>query len=671
MKNLTEQYKQELERQIAFQKLLFDISTEFLDVKIEEIENSIQKSLKKIGCFVFADRSYIIKYDDKTNSYTNEFEWCREGIDGRKEKMKNLPLEEIPEWVSHHQKGLPFCIPDAELIMIPSEKALLNEFKVKSLLTVPIMSQNDCYGYLGFSYVNKKHECQELEKNLLSSFGHLLLTLLKRKDVETSLFLQKELYKTTLFSIGDGVVSFDEKNQIQFLNLAAVELCFVTREEIVGQGMSTLFLSLTEPISGKEVDPFESMKRDGKKQRFEQLLASTQNNKEILIELTISPVYGNGDKVLGSVMIFKNITEEKKKQIDNLYLSLHDYLTGLYNRRFFEEEMIRLDTRRNLPFSIIMLDLDGLKLTNDAFGHEAGDLLLRKMAEIIKSECRDDEIAARLGGDEFSILLPATNREHCELIVKRIREACKKCARQSVVLSAAIGYATKVNPLESMDEIMKEADNNMYRNKLITGREMKSQTFKKILENLQKEYENGKRQTGYISYIATGIARAISLTNEEILEIEKICMLHNIGEIVIPKVIYKKRGKLTEDEYNVVKRHPEAGYQILKSMEEYSTIAKYVLSHHEKWDGSGYPRKLKGDAIPLYSRIIAIADSYEAMTSGRSYKKALSRQEAKEEIIKNAGTSFDPDLVKIFLAIHPDMKCDSPRYEIIDIQLPV
>ncbi len=656
MKNLTEQYKQELERQIAFQKLLFDISTEFLDVKIEEIETSIQKSLEKIGCFVFADRSYIIKYDDKTNSYTNEFEWCREGIDGRKEKMKNLPLEEIPEWVSHHQKGLPFCIPDAELIMVPSEKALLNEFKVKSLLTVPIMSQNDCYGYLGFSYVNKKHECQELEKNLLSSFGHLLLTLLKRKEVETSLFLQKELYKTTLFSIGDGVVSFDEKNQIQFLNLAAVELCFVTREEIVGQGMSTLFLSLTEPISGKEVDPFESMKRDGKKQRFEQLLASTQNNKEILIELTISPVYGNGDKVLGSVMIFKNITEEKKKQIDNLYLSLHDYLTGLYNRRFFEEEMIRLDTRRNLPFSIIMLDLDGLKLTNDAFGHDVGDLLLRKMAEIIKSECRDDEIAARLGGDEFSILLPATNREHCELIVKRIREACKKCARQSVVLSAAIGYATKVNPLESMDEIMKEADNNMYRNKLITGREMKSQTFKKILKNLQKEYENGKRQTGYISYIATGIARAISLTNEEILEIEKICMLHNIGEIVIPKVIYKKRGKLTEDEYNVVKRHPEAGYQILKSMEEYSTIAKYVLSHHEKWDGSGYPRKLKGDAIPLYSRIIAIADSYEAMTSGRSYKKALSRQEAKEEIIKNAGTSFDPDLVKIFLAILPDMK---------------
>ena len=656
MKNLTEQYKQELERQIAFQKLLFDISTEFLDVKIEEIENSIQKSLEKIGCFVFADRSYIIKYNHKTNSYTNEFEWCREGIDGRKEKMKNLPLEEIPEWVSHHQKGLPFCIPDAELIMVPSEKALLNEFKVKSLLTVPIMSQNDCYGYLGFSYVNKKHECQELEKNLLSSFGHLLLTLLKRKDVETSLFLQKELYKTTLFSIGDGVVSFDEKNQIQFLNLAAVELCFVTREEIVGQGMSTLFLSLTEPISGKEIDPFESMKRDGKKQRFEQLLASTQNNKEILIELTISPVYGNGDKVLGSVMIFKNITEEKKKQIDNLYLSLHDYLTGLYNRRFFEEEMIRLDTRRNLPFSIIMLDLDGLKLTNDAFGHEAGDLLLRKMAEIIKSECRDDEIAARLGGDEFSILLPATNREHCDLIVKRIREACKKCARQSVVLSAAIGYATKVNPLESMDEIMKEADNNMYRNKLITGREMKSQTFKKILENLQKEYENGKRQTGYISYIATGIARAISLTNEEILDIEKICMLHNIGEIVIPKVIYKKRGKLTEDEYNVVKRHPEAGYQILKSMEEYSTIAKYVLSHHEKWDGSGYPRKLKGDAIPLYSRIIAIADSYEAMTSGRSYKKALSRQEAREEIIKNAGTSFDPDLVKIFLAILPDMK---------------
>ena len=144
------------------------------------------------------------------------------------------------------------------------------------------------------------------------------------------------------------------------------------------------------------------------------------------------------------------------------------------------------------------------------------------------------------------------------------------------------------------------------------------------------------------------IGEGLHLPTEDIKEIEKICMLHDIGEIVIPKMIYKKKGTLTEEEYSVVKRHPEAGYQILKSMEEYSVLATYVLSHHEKWDGSGYPRKLKGESIPLFSRIISIADAYEAMTSGRSYKKALSKEDAKNEIIKGAGTSFDPELVKVF-----------------------
>ncbi len=768
LEKVARHYKQESERQIAFQKLLFEISSDFLDVKKEDIEKSIQDSLGKIGDFVKADRCYLVKYDFEKQTCTNLFEWCCPGIAGRIHQMQAIPFIKIPDWARRHQSGEVLYIEDSSRLEDEAEKYWLEQFDIKTLLAVPIMSQNGCFGYLGLNFIKKIHEYQELEQRLLSNYGQLLLTLLKRKSneeeiiektnemasfflvsldflcildpqghllkinkaweqtlgyeeeeiigksltefahendmwqtihilkeleegnvvlnfvnrirnknneyryiewsikpfgknyyaaardisgrkiMENSLFLQKELYKTTLHSIGDGVISFDETGNIKLMNKAATEMCDIDQKDAIGDKINKLFITIQEPFSGQEIDPINEIIKNGKKIQYEQLIIRNHNNEEIMIEASISPVYSIDSKIQGSVMIFKNITEERKKQIDSVYLSLHDYLTGLYNRRFFEEEMIRLDTKRNLPFSIMMLDVNGLKLTNDAFGHENGDLLLKKVAEVIKSVCRLDEIAARLGGDEFAILLVKAGEKQCDLIAERIQNACSRATKQSVVVSVAIGYATKTNPNESVEETLRKADSNMYLNKLITGKEMKHQTFKRILGDLEIEYETGKKQRSYISYIAMKIGEGLHLPTEDIKEIEKICMLHDIGEIVIPKMIYKKKGTLTEEEYSVVKRHPEAGYQILKSMEEYSVLATYVLSHHEKWDGSGYPRKLKGESIPLFSRIISIADAYEAMTSGRSYKKALSKEDAKNEIIKGAGTSFDPELVKVF-----------------------
>ena len=761
-------YKQELEKQVAFQKLLFDISSEFLNVKIDLMDASFLKSLEKICSFIKADRCFLMKYNENYQSVSCLYKWCIPSVlECNMEKDDDFAVS-ILKWLKNNKKGKVNCIQDSDVKISEEEKKYLKNNGIETLIMVPIMSKKECFGFLSFEYCVHRTECQNIIQSLLSSYGQLLLTLLKRKAneeeiirktyemesfflvsldflcildrfgrfsklnktweqsldyrdeelvgkkmtdfvheqdiwqteqifkelengktvlnfvnricnkrneyrviewsirphgldyfaaardisgrklLEDTLHLQKELYQTTLLSIGDGVISFDENDEIKIMNQAAAQLCGLEQREAAGEKLNRIFAVLKDPLSGRDVNPVEEVRIYGKRLQYDQLLATNMQNQEIIIETTVSPVYGIDTKIQGSVMIFKNVTETKKKQIDSLYLSLHDYLTGLYNRRFFEEEMIRLDTKRNLPLSIIMIDGNGLKLTNDAFGHEEGDLLLKKVAQIIKSECRHDEIAARLGGDEFAILLPKTDTQNCEMISQRIQKACKRSTRQTVVVSVAAGFSVKKRSDESMEDILKTADNNMYRNKLITGREMRTRTFMRILRNLEQEYQAGKKSRSIISQVACSIGKAIPLLEEEIRELEDICLLHDIGEIVVPKIIFKKKGSLTEDEYSIVKRHPEAGYQILKSMEEYSAMANYVLSHHEKWDGSGYPRKLKGEAIPLYSRIIAIADAYEAMTSGRSYKKAMSREEAMLEILKNAGTAFDPSLVRVF-----------------------
>ena len=760
-------YKVELEKQIIMQKLLFDISSEFLNVKINAMDISVIKSLEKISYLIKANRVFFMKYNSDYTQARCLYHWDDKFKEDRNVKSNDFGIS-ISKWLKSNKKGNVNWIQSQNSKTSDEEKEYLEENHILTMLMVPIMSKKECFGFLSFEFSEKEEKQQDMIASLLTNYGQLLLTLMKRKSneeeiiektsemesfflvsldflcildqfgqfsklnkaweqifgykaedmvgkkvtdfvheqdiwhteqifkelengktvlnfvnqirtssneyrmiewsikphgsdyfaaardvsgrkvLEDTLFLQKELYQTTLLSIGDGVISFDENDEIKIMNQAAAQLCGIDQQDASGKKIDRIFAVLRDPLSGRDINPVEEVRLSGKRIQYDQLLAANMHNQEILIETTVSPVYSIDSKVQGSVMIFKNVTESKKKQIDSLYLSLHDYLTGLYNRRFFEEEMIRLDTKRNLPLSVIMIDVNGLKLTNDAFGHEEGDQLLKKVAQIIKTECRHDEIAARLGGDEFAVLLPKTDSQNCEMIMQRIQKACKKSTRQTVVVSVAAGFSVKKRADESIDEILKMADNNMYRNKLETGREMRTRTFMRILRNLEQEYLAGKKSRSIISQVACDIGRAIPLMEEEINELEDICLLHDIGEIVIPKMIFKKRGSLTEDEYSVVKRHPEAGYQILKSMEEYSAMANYVLSHHEKWDGSGYPRKLKGEAIPLYSRIIAIADAYEAMTSGRVYKKAMSSEEAMLEILKNAGTAFDPSLVRVF-----------------------
>jgi diguanylate cyclase (GGDEF)-like protein/PAS domain S-box-containing protein len=367
------------------------------------------------------------------------------------------------------------------------------------------------------------------------------------------------------------------------------------------------------------------------------------------VEYYSYPQYRNG-KIIGAVITFMDITERKKTEEDIIYLSYHDQLTGLFNRRYFEEELKRLDSQRNLPLTVVMADMNGLKLVNDSLGHRVGDELLEKVAEVIKKACRKDDIIARLGGDEFVILLPKTGNYEAEQIIKRIEELILEERVDSVELSISFGYETKFNQEEEIQEIFKKAEDRMYKKKLFESPSMRGKTVNTIIRTLHEKNRREEEHAHRVSALCKSIGEALGLSVGDIEELKTVGLLHDIGKIAIEDRILSKSGKLTDGEWEEIKRHPEIGYRILSTVNDMAEMAEYVLAHHERWDGMGYPKGLKGIEIPLLSRIIAIADTYDAMTSDRSYRDALSKEAAIEELQMCAGIQFDPEIVDVFIA---------------------
>jgi len=347
--------------------------------------------------------------------------------------------------------------------------------------------------------------------------------------------------------------------------------------------------------------------------------------------------------------IMKEKIKEREGRIQAL--SYHDQLTGLYNRRFYEEQLRRLDQEENLPLTIVMADVNGLKLVNDSFGHSVGDALLKKVGQVIKKGCRDKDIVARLSGDEFVILLPKTDIYETEKIVKNIKELTLKEKIGAIDLSVSFGYETKNNKEEIIQEVFKKAEDFMYKKKLFESPSMRGKTINAIIHTLHEKNKREEQHSHRVSELCEGMGKALGLQESEIQELKTVGLLHDIGKIAINENILNKPGKLTQEEFEEIRRHPEIGYRILSTVNDLSEMAEYVLAHHERWDGKGYPKGLKAYEIPIQARIITVVDTYDAMTSERSYRNALTEEAAIEELKKNAGVQFDEELVKIFIEI--------------------
>ena len=364
---------------------------------------------------------------------------------------------------------------------------------------------------------------------------------------------------------------------------------------------------------------------------------------------TKGPLYDENHVLKGLFGISRDITERKAQEENLVHLSFYDYLTGLYNRRFFEEELHRLDTKRNYPMTIAMGDVNGLKLVNDSFGHASGDEVLQKIARAMKLCCRADDIMARLGGDEFAIIFPKTETVKAEAIISRIQKVLANEKVDSMAISISFGYETKYVDDDSTHDILKHVEDHMYRQKLHESLSLRSKAINLAMNTLFEKSNREMMHSKRVSELCEKIAIALDLDADVIKDLRTAGLMHDIGKIGIADQILNKPRRLDEDEWKEIHRHPEIGFRILSAVNEFSEIAGYVLEHHERWDGRGYPRGLKEDEICLHARIIAIADSYDAMTSFRPYGKSKSPQEAIEEIRACANIQFDPVIARIFV----------------------
>ncbi len=354
----------------------------------------------------------------------------------------------------------------------------------------------------------------------------------------------------------------------------------------------------------------------------------------------------NPIKVVGTI---HDITELKNKEIQLEYQSKHDDLTDLYNRRYYFDQFNQLNRLEYYPLGIMMLDVNGLKIINDAFGHKIGDSALIMLGNVLKEIFEKKDIISRIGGDEFTVLLPNTTSKKLQDYKDKIISIVKTKRVENIELSLAIGYELMKSTTEEIDDIQKLAENQMYSHKTTEGSSVRNRAINAILLTLTDKYKTEKRHSVEVSQLCKKIGIELKLREDEIKELEQAGLFHDIGKISIPDSILNKPSKLTDEEFNIIKSHTEIGYQILRAADEYSDLAIHALHHHERWDGKGYPSGLKGNDIPLFSRIICVVDAYEAITADRPYRKKLSKAYAVTEVIKCSGSQFDPKIAKLFV----------------------
>jgi len=461
-----------------------------------------------------------------------------------------------------------------------------------------------------------------------------------------ALLNQKMTFESLFRNANDAIVRLDVKECVVDMNERFGILFGYELDEIKGKCIDELVLNNKNQNEGIMLTK-QLLK--GEKMVVEGFRYAKDGSPRMCIVQGV-PIVSAG-LVIGGYGIYTDITEKKVAEDEVLYMSYHDQLTGLYNRRFFDEEYRRLNTTRHMPTSLIMADVNGLKLINDAFGHKSGDELLKRMATILVENCRESELIARLSGDEFVILLPNTDEESTEIIVSRLKQAVHQDKYKNIEFSMSFGFGTKESLDESNTSLFKRVEDQMYRNKLVESPSIRGKMFDTIIKTLHAKNEREERHSSRVSEYCEKIARRLNMNSVSIKEMKTAGWLHDIGKIALSDSILDKPDSLTHDEWKEVRKHPEIGYRILNSVLEFTELSEHILHHHERFDGSGYPKGIAGEEISLQARIIAVADAYDAMTSDRTYRKALSPAKAIEQLKVCSGTQFDPVVVNAFTAL--------------------
>lgn len=506
------------------------------------------------------------------------------------------------------------------------------------------LTEIDVYGIHQDQYFETKYSPIYIDNKIigLSIFTtNITLKMQEQKRIEESEEKFRLIYSTMSQGLAIHEVITNQNNEpIDYryieVNDSYLKLFGVTKEDVIGKTVK----EVAPLIEEYWIQKLASVALTGNPIYYENYSRSVQKHLGVY---SYSPKYGQ------FAVLISDISERIQKEKEIKYLSYNDPLTTLRNRRYYDQKIVELDSPQYYPISMLIGDVNGLKLMNDSFGHQTGDLLLQEVAKVLIESCRNTDIITRIGGDEFVILLPNTNTAQVDQVLKRIRASLSTKRINGIEISVSFGFDTKEDDTMTIEELFKSAEDRMYRNKLIDTKSMRNKTVDLIIATLFEKSNREMLHSKRVSEYSVSLGKALHLKEEDINILRNAGLMHDIGKIGISDAILNKKDRLTEEEFIEIQKHAEIGSRILSSVPDFAEIAKYIAEHHEYYDGSGYPYGLKNEEITLFARIISVCDAFDAMTGPRPYKKPMSVENAIQELKQSSGQQFDPTLVDVFI----------------------
>ena len=624
-------------RKLKFEERLARISARFNQQ--EDFKVAAQESLQDILKLFKADYVCLLLGKD-LREYVNAYESGKELWGGSINESLIKKLKK--QW----EKGEILCQKPAQGKEFRSIEHFAHEvFKKDSLLTFPLTYKGTLLGVLIIINISSGGLPFKEILNPLKLVTDTFANAVEQGRKHNQLMWSENRYRTIFNHSGSALLIIDENFKILLSNPQAQLLLDLPSDKLDNVANLTQFLPDYEIERVREYNRRRIQRDPDVPRQYEtQYIDSKGNIKSVIVTAEVIP------QTTQTVLSILDVTDWKKAEAELQYLNYHDRLTGLYNRVYFEQELRKYKNRPDTKVCLIMCDVNGLKLINTTFGSEAGDRVLVTTAKLLQ-ECFQDYLVARIGGDEFAVLIEECDKvdieEFCHIFRKTIEKYNKDHDRYPLDIS--LGYACADGANLDISELLNQADNAMGREKLHSNNSTRSSQVQILTKALEFRDFITEGHAERVQNLILNTGKLLGLSEQRLSDLKLFAQFHDIGKVGIPDRILFKRGRLTPEEWKIMKEHCQIGYRIAQSTPDLYPIADLILKHHENWDGSGYPLGIKGEEIPIECRILAVADTFDAMTNDRPYRRAQPVEAAVEEIIRCAGTQFDPNIVKLFI----------------------
>ncbi|MGE4272371.1 MAG: HD domain-containing phosphohydrolase [Desulfitobacterium sp.] len=640
LKNTVRRYEAEemVIRKLKFEERLASISARFNQQ--EDFKVAAEESLMDILELFKAD--YVcLRLGKSLDEYAKA---CRSE---RQNYKSPITEESFHELKKRWEKGEILCQKPAHQGEF-QEIGMFSEeiFDKDSILAFPLNFKGSLLG--AFIIVNISSGGLPFQEilNPLKLVTDTLANAVEQGRIHQQLMWSENRYRTIFDHSGSAVLIVDENLKILLSNAQAQKLLKLPREALDHQAYLTEFLPDREVERLKNYNRKRLLKDPEVPTQYEAQYKDSQGNiKDVISSAVHIP------QTTQTVLSIIDVTEQKRAEAELHYLSLHDSLTGLYNRIFFDQQLRRYEVESSeKTLCLIMCDVNGLKLINTTFGSEVGDQVLVTTAGLLEA-CFPDRLVARIGGDEFAVIIEQDELIDLEQACQQFRRIIEEYKEDHVgfPLDLSLGYACSKNSGLSGSQLVKKADDAMNREKLHNDKSARNSQVQILSKALEFRDFITEGHAERVQNLILAAGESVGLSNQRLSDLKLFAQFHDIGKVGIPDHILFKKGRLTEDEWKTMREHCEIGYSIAQSAPDIYPISEWILKHHENWDGSGYPLGLKGEEIPIECRILAVADTFDAMTNDRPYRKAQTVEAAIKEIISCAGTQFDPRIVKHFV----------------------